>query len=328
VPHHITLEEARRVVLTRDVLYRNRWNDREITRALEDATLRRLQRNRYVLDADWRDLWPESRHLLEVVAVFGEMRGGGAVSSHESAGVLWNLPLYRHIPRAVHLTIPAGKHVPSRDRLRRHADALPAGDITIIDGYRVTTLERTVFDLARTLSIEAAVAAADAGLRRVAYIHGAYDEYLAEGWRERMLARVASATGIRGVRQAAEVIRVADGRAESPAESVGRVQLIRLGYRRLRLQVVVSGPEGRRYRVDIEIEDAGAFLEIDGMGKYADDAMRSGRSVEEVLLDEKRREDWIRGTTQRRFVRAEEKHVATADALAARLRAFGIRVPA
>jgi hypothetical protein len=46
-----------------------------------------------------------------------------------------------------------------------------------------------------------------------------------------------------------------------------------------------------------------------------------------VLLDEKRREDWIRGVTQKRFVRVEDPHIVTTEALAARLAGFGIRLP-
>jgi len=324
---HITHDQARRAVLTREMLGRDRWTDRDIARALGEGSLRRLQRNRYVLDADWADLWPESRHRLEVAAVVGEMRGGGAVVSHESAAVLWDLPLYRHVPSAVHATVPDSRHVHSRPGLRRHADELPAEDVTTHFGVPCTTLDRTVFDVIRSVGFEAAVAVADAALRKVAYAGREYDEQAAEGWREGMTERAASAVGARGVRQALEVIEFCDGRAESPTESVGRVQLTRLGFRRLRLQVPVAGPRGVVYRVDIEIEEAQTFLELDGMGKYRDEALRSGRTLEQVLLDEKRREDWIRGTTQRRFVRAEDEHVATAKRLGARLAAFGIRLP-
>ncbi|MCP2636378.1 hypothetical protein K0817_007320 [Microbacterium sp. HD4P20] len=327
MPHHITIDQAERVVLTRESLQRSRWKDRQIARALTDSTLRRLQRNRYVLGAEWNDLWPESRHLLEVVAAFGEMRDGDAVASHDSGAAVWALPLYRHVPSEVHVTIPGGRHVPSRLGLRRHTDSLPNEDVTTVDGYRVTTLERTAFDLARTVSFEAAVAAADAALRRFAFVNGIYDVDAAQQWRDRMLARAARAVGARGVRQAVEVIGIADGRAESPAESVGRAQLIRLGFQRIGLQVVVRGPDGKRWWIDIEIEDAKTFLEVDGASKYKDEALRSGRSLDDVILEEKRREDWIRGTTQHRFVRADDKHVATPEALAARLAAFGIRIP-
>jgi hypothetical protein len=223
--------------------------------------------------------------------------------------------------------VPDRRHLPSRKGLRRHADALPPEDVTTHQGIPCTSLERTVFDLARTLPFEAAVAAADAGLRQAAQVDGRYDEQSASEWLLRMQERAARAAGARGVRQAVEAIRVADGRAESPAESVGRIQLRRLGFRALRLQVVVAGPNGREYRVDIEMEEIGTFLEIDGLGKYQDEALRSGLTVEQVMLNETRREDWIRGATQHRFVRAEEKHVATKELLASRLAAFGVRPP-
>lgn len=327
MPRQISIEQALGVVRTRGDLAREGWRERRIAQALEDGSLRRLQRNRYVLDAHWADLWPESRHRIEAVAAFSEMRDGGAVAAYDSAAVVWDLPLYRHVPAAVHVTIPGGTHLPSRRGLRRHTDALPPEDVTTREGIRCTTLERTVFDLARTLPFEAAVAAADAGLRQTACIGRHYDESLAAQWRERMGQRAARASGRRGVRQATEVIAVADGRAESPAESVGRAQLHRLGFRTLRLQVPVAGPHGREYRVDIEIEELGAFVEIDGVGKYQDEALRSGRTIEQVHIAEKRREDWIRGVTQQRFVRIEERHVASADRLAQRLTAFGIPLP-
>ncbi|MEZ3160562.1 hypothetical protein AB1K54_08415 [Microbacterium sp. BWT-B31] len=326
MPRHISLGQARDLLLTRESLERNRWKEREIAKGLAEGTLRRVQRNRYVLGADWDALWPESRHRVEVQAAFAEMRGGDAVASHESAGVVWNLPLYRHSPAAVHVTIPDGKHVSSRAGLVRHSDALPPEDVTTRLGIRTTTLERTVFDLARTLGFEAAVAVADAALRQIAFIDGAYDVDLADDWRARMLERAARGAGSRGVRQAIEVILFADGRSESPAESVARLQLMRLGFERIGLQVAVLGPRGERWRVDLELEDAAVLLEIDGVGKYQDEKLRSGRSVEQVILDEKRREDWIRGTTQKRLVRVEEKDIATADALGRRLAAFGIRL--
>lgn len=328
MPHHITLDEARRAIFTRESLQRNNWTDRDILRGVRDGALRRIQRNRYVLDAEWVDLWPESRHRIEVAAAFGEMRVGQAAAAYESAAVVWGLPLYRHVPKAVHVTVPQGKHVSSRAALLRHCETLPPSDVTVHEGLLCTTLDRTVFDLARALSFDAGVAVADAALRTEAFAAGAYRHDVAAGWRERMLARAGRARGARGVRQATEVIGFADGRAESPPESSARVQLWRLGFDRIRLQVPVRGPGGKEYRVDMEIEDVATFLEVDGASKYRDPQLRSGRSLEDVLLEEKRREDWIRGTTQHRLVRVEERHVADADALRRRLAEFGIRTPA
>lgn len=302
--------------------------EREIARAVEHGRLRKLQRNRYVAGAVWEDLWPESRHLVELSAAAAEMRAGGGVASHESAGALRRLPFYRHVPEAVHITLPPGTRMSSRPGLKRHHDRLPEDDIDVLGGIRCTSLDRTTFDLVRTLSPEAAVAVADAALGQVAMREGEYDDREAEVWRERMLERCRRYRASRGVRQAEQVIRFADGRSESPGEAVGRLQLRRLGFRRLRVQVPVRGPAGKDYRVDIEIEDVRTFFEFDGLGKYLEESQRSGRTVEQVVLDEKRREDWIRGTTQKRMVRAESPHILTPAALAQRLAAFGVVPPA
>ena len=302
-------------------------SEREIARALQAGELRKLQRNRYVAAAVWDDLWPESRHLVELSAAAAEMRTRNGVASYDSAGALRTLPFYRHVPTAVHVTLGRGSGMSSRPGLRRHHDLLPEADIETVFGIRCTSLERTTFDMVRTLSLEAAVAAADAALRQVALGEDGYDEIAAEAWRDRMLERCHGSKGARGVRQAQQVIRFADGRSESPGEAVSRLQLARLGFRRLRLQVPVPAPSGKDYVVDIEIEEVRTFFEFDGQNKYLDEAMRSGRSLEQVLLDEKRREDWIRGTTQRRLVRVESVHIVTPAALAKRLAAFGITPP-
>ncbi|HKP09049.1 MAG TPA: hypothetical protein VJU58_17505 [Microbacterium sp.] len=327
MPRHVSFPDAAAAVRSRSQLRSQGMSERDIARAVERGELRKLQRNRFVAVEFWDDLWPESRHLVELSAAAAEMRAGRGVAAYESAGALHQLPFYRHAPDAVHITLPASSGMSSRPGLRRHRDRLPDGDIVTVSGLRCTSLDRTTFDLARALAPEAAIAAADAALRQVAMSADGYGEVAADAWRERMLERCEQSRGARGVRQAEQIIRFADGRSESPGESVGRLQLSRLGFRRLSLQVPVPGPHGKDYSVDIEIEDVRTFFEFDGKGKYVDEAMRSGRTLEQVLLDEKRREDWIRGTTQKRFVRAESAHILTPAALAQRLSSFGVRPP-
>ncbi|QIG39836.1 hypothetical protein G5T42_10360 [Microbacterium sp. 4R-513] len=289
--------------------------------------MRRLQRNRYVLQSLWDQLWPESRHLLEVVAVHSEMREGGGVQSYVSAGAAHGLPLYRCTPARVHATFPPTARSTSRPGLFRHCEPLPEEDVEVRDGIPCTTLARTTSDVVRVVGRDTAVAFADAALRRVSVVGRRYDSAAAEQWRAGMLERIARARGARGIRQAEEVIRFADGRAELPGESVTRLQLARLGWTRFELQVPIAAPGGGEYFVDLEIEDARTFVEFDGQGKYLDESMRSGRSLDQVVLDEKRREDWIRGVTQKRLVRVEGPHIETTEALAARLAGFGILLP-
>lgn len=329
MPRHISLREAQQLLRTRDDLRAEGLRSRDIERAIADGSLRRVQRNRYIAGPAWADLWSESRHLVEVASAAGEMRHATGALSYESGGALHGLPLFRHRPAAVHLTLPTGARASSRAGLLRHRDALHEDDVTSVGGIRVTTLERTTFDLARVLPPAAAVAVADAALRRTAMKGRAYDRSAAAAWRERMGERLRRARGGRGVRQAEEVFLFADGRAESPGESVSRVQLARIGFGRFDLQIAVAGPQGVTYFVDLGVDDPSTFLfEFDGTGKYADAELRSGRTLEQILLDEKQREDWIRGTTQRRLVRAGDVHTQTPAALAARLAQFGIALPA
>ena len=209
----------------------------------------------------------------------------------------------------------------------RHLAPVPERDIVVRHGIRCTSLERTVFDMCRTLGAESAVAAADAGERQFALRGRVWDEDAVGFWRRSMSDRVDAASGARGVRQARWVAAFADGRAQLPGESVSRLQLVRLGFMAPQLQVPVAGPTGQTYFVDFGLAEVRAFGEFDGKDKYLDVALRRGAPLEQVLLDEKRREDWIRGTTQWRFARWSDEHSVTPAALAARLASFGIRPP-
>jgi len=301
---------------------------RDLERAVARGELRRVRRNQYLDGGMWDDLWPESRHLAEVLAVVDEMRGGAGVVSHASAAALRGLPLYRHRPSHVHLTIAADVGSSTASGVRRHRDAIGPGDIEMVDGIRCTTLERTVFDVARTTPAETALACADAALRAVAVPDGfVQDAVAADAWRARMRERALDAPGMRGVRRARATIELADGRAHLPGESITRLQLTRLGFSAPRTQVRVASPNGGDYWVDLAIDDARTFIEFDGKGKYLDAATRGGVSLEAVLLEEKQREDWIRGRTGWGMVRVSDEHVRTPADLAARLAAFGIHSP-
>jgi hypothetical protein len=109
--------------------------------------------------------------------------------------------------------------------------------------------------------------------------------------------------------------------------SISRVQLTRLGFGGIALQVPIASPSGGEYQVDIGIGSARTFWEFDGADKYLDPGLLRGRSVAEVVLEEKRREDWIRGRTQWRLCRGSDAHVVTSAAMASRLASFGIDPP-
>jgi hypothetical protein len=327
MPTNISIDEGSRLLRRREELRLDGWTERQLVREETGGRLIRVRRNWVVESSSWDELWPEGRHLLRVLATGEEMVGGVHVFSHESAAVLWALPLYRWRFDRVHVTAFRGLRASSSERILRHTDHLDEEDIVLLGGLRCTSLERTVFDLARLGALESAVSVADAALGRIAVSRRLQDAALADRWRQRMRERALCSAGRRGVKQARWVAEFADGRAESAGESVTRLQLHRLGFASPRLQVPVTGSTGRSYWVDLGLDDVDCWMEFDGESKYRDDALRSGRPLEDVLLDEKRREDDVRGVTGRRFVRMADAHIRTPDALRRRLMAFGLRSP-
>lgn len=117
--------------------------------------------------------YPESPHADLVVA---SLRAGDmAAVSHESALAFWELSDI--LPGEVHVTVP---RTASRRRpgLRLHTAALEADEITERDGVRVTTVERTIADVARSgLSDELVLQATHEALDRGLTTASRLDEY-------------------------------------------------------------------------------------------------------------------------------------------------------
>lgn len=301
-----------------------------VTAAIARGTLIRVHAGWYVEGELWRAGFAEDRHLIRVVAAHAAQRGTDAVAVLASAAVLHGFPLYRWDPERVHT---AGErlsgHVQKSPWIARHEFSVGMNDRVLVGGIACTSPSRTVADLLRTARPEVALSVADAALRRVAWDDAdhSYDEEAAAAFRAEVFASLHRTRGARGVRQGRWLLDLADGRAQLPLETVSRLRLIELGFARPRLQVRVPGPSGSAFYVDLGLDDVAAWGECDGDGKYLEEARRQGKTLEEVLLAEKQREDWIRGTTRRPVARWGSRDVVTASALGRRLAAFQIRAP-
>jgi len=222
----------------------------------------------------------------------------------------------------VHVIAPAERPgAPSA--VVRHRGEVPQDEVIDLDGLRVTSLARTVADVARTATFEQAVTVADAALRtQFVPGPGRYDTEGAEAFRQTVLGIVRRSA--HGQSRAKRVLAFADGRAQLPGESISRIRLGALGFRMLALQVHVAGPGSTTFYVDFGLEDVPAWGEFDGRIKYIDGKIVDGRSASQIFDEEKQREDWIRGTTHRPLARWGWPHVRTAADLGARLAAFGL----
>jgi predicted transcriptional regulator of viral defense system len=84
--------------------------------------------------------------------------------SHVSAAVLHGLPLWAVPLDRVHVTKSRRSGGRTGSRVRVHTASLDAGDVGLVTGLPVTSLARTVADLARTLPFPQAVALADGAM--------------------------------------------------------------------------------------------------------------------------------------------------------------------
>jgi len=322
------LEAARNAVKTWPALARSGITRPQLRVELTAGHMRRIGRGAYVACSTWDAEYAEGRHLLNIIAATRRL-SDRVVYSHLSAAALHGLPFYRFHPVRVHISGTAvdGRVKKSKPLVARHQIAIPDADVTVHNGIRCTSLARTVADCIRIVTAEQAIVIADAALRKVAWDSRTrtYDERAAQRFRAEVMARLPK--GGRGVRQARYILELADGRAESPGESVSRLYLIQLGFRTPLLQVPVRGPKGADYHLDLGLSEIKTFGEFDGKGKYLDDELRGDQDAESVVLAEKEREDWVRGVTGWRVIRWGWDDIDTIDTFRKRLRAFGIYPP-
>jgi hypothetical protein len=195
--------------------------------------------------------------------------------------VLHRLPIWPTALDRVHVTRNRSSGGKRRSIVHVHTAPLPDDQVTAIDRVPATSLVRTVLDLCRTLPIEQAVAAGDAALAYGLVRHVLEDQ----------LTRMTRWPGIRQARRAVELL---DPRSESAGESASRVRLHQDGLPAPDLQHDIFDEQGAFVaRVDFLWKEQRTFGEFDGKIKYGR-LLKPGQSIEEVLFEEKRREDALR----------------------------------
>ncbi|WP_309065788.1 hypothetical protein [Microbacterium sp.] len=292
-----------------------------------EGDLVRVRPGVFALGEEWQRARPEGLVVARARALT-LTASEPPVFSHETAAAIHALPLFRPDPLRVHISLDSRRPGACTGTVRHRAE-LRDDEVVEVDGLRVTSLSRTVADVARTASRERAVVVADAALRRAAGGPQQDDYDLEEAAAFCAVVRTIANRSAHGSARAERVLAFADGRAQLPGESISRIRLVQLGFHGIRLQVRVPGPNGDPYFVDFGGDgDDGFWLgEFDGRTKYADADMRRGRSPARVVEAEKFREDWIRGVTRAPMARWGWTHIDTPEALGTRLRAFGIRPP-
>ena len=265
-------------ILRREHLLADGYSSAELRRGVRTGGLVVLRRGFYV-DHSAVPETPEERHALQVRATWPTLTSD-AVISHASAAALLGLPLWRVRLDRVHVTRTRAHGGRVNPRLHVHSASLAAGDVVLLGGLAVTSVARTVTDLARSLPFAEAVCVADAALHR---------ELLTP---DEFAAAVAQAVRRPGVTAARRVAAFADGRSESPGESRSRVGMWLLGLPKPELQMPIATRLGVRH-ADFGWPEFRTVGEFDGLVKYSA-LLRPGQEPGDAVIAEKRREDAIR----------------------------------
>lgn len=235
------------------------------------------------------------RHRVECLAVLLELSRPTAVISHESAARLWGFPVRRQLVGAVRLTDPTLSRVGRGYRITQAP--LRSGEVARSGPFRLTAATRTLLDCARQWPLDDAVVALDAALLAGRVTTGD----LTDG--------VASLRGWPRTGRAARAVTLADGRAESPLETRGRLRIVGAGFPSPDLQTEIHASGRLIAVVDAWFDAHAVAVEFDGRIKYTDPWRE--RSPERVLWGEKRREDELRAMDIR-FVRIADADLGSA----------------
>ena len=300
---------------------------RALRRAVAAGTVVRVRRGVFVDSPTWDALDAGGRLVLRTRAVvLGSTR---SVASHGSAVALHDLPRVDRAADRVSVIDPRRTTTKTSVTLRTRPGPVPDEEVVVLSDVRVTSLERTAVDVARTAPFADAVMCVDGVLRRLVLPHGHRTGPEVESALARLRAFLLHAVGEGdgpGQAAARRAISFASPWAENGGESLVRVVLHELGVSTPELQrefVVASGTA----RCDFYDAAHLAVLEFDGFGKYADAALRGGRTAAEVVRDEKRREaELLERADVRTVVRVEYRDLVDPQRLARLLGRAGISV--
>lgn len=284
---------------------RNRDANAAVRARYRRGELVRLCRGAYCPTDVWlaSNIWSRYRLVINATA----MVWPDTVFCYETAAFLWGYPLLSlpcelvsavERPGNVRTTPPSrllGTDPPSasegncagdgfgmRRRLLRDAEV-----VAHPSGVLVTSRAQTAADCAGSLQFAPAVAILDCA--RAKGGAASVDDAEIAGWLERL-----SRPGQRS--RARRAMDYSDPRSESPGESMSRANMYTLGFAAPQLQFAIADERGTFARADYYWPEVNLVGEFDGVGKYLRAAAEQNRSVGDIVMAEKNRENRIRQT--------------------------------
>lgn len=259
----------------------------EVRTAFDQKRLIRLRHPVYVFADEWAALDRTARCLCRIHA-FAAVSTRATVFSHYSAAAPWGLPRPFDWPTDVHIRTAPASGGRSRHGVVRH----PSTESGFVwrDGLQVTPVAETAVAMAKVLPFAEAVAMMDKTIHgpRAGCALATRDEL------ETALDALAGPARM-NVREAAyRAGAFASTLSDSGGESISRAHIFLLGFMAPELQVRFDDARGFIAYVDFFWRGINRVGEFDGLGKYLKEEFTNGRTIAEVVMAEKRREDRVR----------------------------------
>ena len=263
-------------IRTRGQLINEGFTDASIRAALKSGSLQRLGRGRY---GRRRPDNSEDR-------VLALMAGRDDVLCLEAAAVWHGLPL-RHRLEEISVLRPGNGRSRRREGWMVLTGDLPSADVELVGSLRVTTVARTVVDLARLRGLEQALVPWEAARWR------ARTGRTLEEFDQGVDLVIDCQARLKGVGLARRARQMASAHSESPMETLSLWHMRELGVPAPVQQFDVLDVAGHcRGTCDFAWPELGVVGEYDGQEKY-DRLRRVGESPADVVRREKRRQESI-----------------------------------
>lgn len=250
-----------------------------VSRRVKQGSIVRVYRGLYAVKEYWERLDQHER-LRHVIRSLGQWHEQWLFCG-ASAAVMHGLECsYRQL-YPIHVAVDRCRRSKSQANVRYHV--LNDPDAVVIDGVHVTSIQRTLVDCAAMMPFRYALAPIDSALRQGRITI------------ESLLAYADALPMLRGRERIRSVIAKGNGGSENGGESECRAVLDELGFpvHWIQAEFPCSNRHGHMHRVDFlwKREDGTLIAgEFDGVRKYVDPSMTSGRTIRQVVDEERDRQ--------------------------------------
>lgn len=294
-------------------VHRSTKETRALRRAHDHGDLVRLCRGRYFDTRRWHTLTPAQQHVIRAVAL-ADVIDPELVLSHSSAAAVHNFASLSATTPRIQFSVLGSRPTVSKSGFRVYPHRLLSDQVTTVSGIKVTTIDKTLFDLGCTETLESSLVAADSAIHAHPSDH--HKTLLMN------LNRLVETHKLRrGAVRAQQMVSLIDPACESPGETLTRYRLHQLKLPLPRSQQILLKPDKSFVgRVDFLWLSNRVVLEFDGKVKYSGRfaTKTSDSNGYETLWDEKRREDEIRALGFR-VIRLNWTDVSTPSGVAQKL---------